>query len=249
MQFSNQLLNLKHLFARLNEWSLRCLEFETLVGLMSWSTCRYCGQPVVWSQMPDGTRLPFDSDGGSKHECSVFFKNPVIGSRDHLDREWSFDDCCRRSKCRRCKAWVYWIRHNGGTVILDDLGWPWPKHECFRFSIDPVWFGYFRNQNADLQASGLLGVVVKARFFDTDDRGPPRVNLAVDCGTERRCVAVEGIHFPQHFEGRMVTISEDKQKLLTSNREMFHILNVVVLPEELRFPKTWLTAMPPSSDR
>src|SRR5690606_7461222 len=147
------------------------------------------------------------------------FKNPFIGSREFLDREWSFDDCCRRSKCRYCKVWVYWIRHNGGTVILDELGWPWPKHQCFRLSPDPAWFGYFRSQKAESRASGLLGVVIKAKFFDTDDRGPARVHLAIDFGTERKCVAVEGIHFPQHFEGRMAIVSKDNQELLTSNRE------------------------------
>jgi hypothetical protein len=26
---------------------------------------------------------------------------------------------------------VYWVRHNGGSVWIDELGPPWPKHPCF----------------------------------------------------------------------------------------------------------------------
>src|ERR1039458_521988 len=34
-------------------------------------------------------------------------------------------------RCPRCPQMVYLVRHNGGSVWLDELGWPWPKHGCF----------------------------------------------------------------------------------------------------------------------
>lgn len=46
---------------------------------------------------------------------------------------WSYrdDDFCRPTTCPVCGASVFFVRHNGGSVWFDDLGWPWPKHACF----------------------------------------------------------------------------------------------------------------------
>lgn len=51
-------------------------------------------------------------------------------------RRWreSSDDICRETTCPKCGAVVYFVRHNGGSVWFDSLGWPWPKHSCFASS-------------------------------------------------------------------------------------------------------------------
>src|SRR5438105_13694354 len=36
---------------------------------MAWSTCKYCGEKIVWAEMPGGNWLPMDPDAGGKHEC------------------------------------------------------------------------------------------------------------------------------------------------------------------------------------
>ncbi len=36
----------------------------------------------------------------------------------------------RPSRCSECGDLVYFVRHNGGSVFLDELGPPWPKHGC-----------------------------------------------------------------------------------------------------------------------
>lgn len=33
--------------------------------------------------------------------------------------------------CPKCRRLVYFVRHNGGSVWLDELGQPWPKHPCY----------------------------------------------------------------------------------------------------------------------
>jgi len=38
---------------------------------------------------------------------------------------------CRPSSCPTCKQRVFFIRHNGGSLWVEELGWPWPKHEHF----------------------------------------------------------------------------------------------------------------------
>ena len=43
------------------------------------------------------------------------------------------DKFCWRTECRFCgRKPVYFVRHNGGSVFFDELGHPWPKHECLR---------------------------------------------------------------------------------------------------------------------
>jgi len=39
--------------------------------------------------------------------------------------------------CRECLLACHLVQHNGGFVLLDALGWPWPKHPCFanRFAL------------------------------------------------------------------------------------------------------------------
>lgn len=49
------------------------------------------------------------------------------------------------TRCPKCKAEVFFVRHNGGCVWLDPpLGWPWPKHDCLYAStttlVDPTQF-------------------------------------------------------------------------------------------------------------
>lgn len=36
-----------------------------------------------------------------------------------------------KTSCPKCGGPVYFVRHNGGSVWLDDLGDPWPQHPCF----------------------------------------------------------------------------------------------------------------------
>lgn len=56
-------------------------------------------------------------------------------------------DVCRPTSCPRCQRQVYFVRHNGGSVWFDELGWPWPIHPCFASGTRP-----------DAGASALYGV-------------------------------------------------------------------------------------------
>ena len=41
------------------------------------------------------------------------------------------DGYTREVFCPKCDCKVYFVRHNSGSVWLDSLGDPWPKHPCF----------------------------------------------------------------------------------------------------------------------
>ena len=43
-----------------------------------------------------------------------------------------------KTKCPQCQKGVYFLRHNGGSVWLDDIPWPWPKHSCFADQNEPL---------------------------------------------------------------------------------------------------------------
>ena len=80
------------------------------------STCRKCGQDISFRYI-DGILRPLHAYGSPCGEALPFT-----------------DESLKRSvhiRCPRCPQMVYLVRHNGGSVWLDELGWPWPKHGCF----------------------------------------------------------------------------------------------------------------------
>ena len=36
----------------------------------------------------------------------------------------------RGTNCTYCGKTVYYVEHNDGKVFFDELGWPWPIHDC-----------------------------------------------------------------------------------------------------------------------
>lgn len=38
----------------------------------------------------------------------------------------------RGTNCKYCGKLVYYVEHNDGKVFFDELGWPWPIHDCMR---------------------------------------------------------------------------------------------------------------------
>jgi DNA-directed RNA polymerase subunit RPC12/RpoP len=80
------------------------------------SACRKCGQEISFRYI-DGILRPLHAYGSPCGEALPFT-----------------DESLKRSvhiRCPRCPQMVYLVRHNGGSVWLDELGWPWPKHGCF----------------------------------------------------------------------------------------------------------------------
>lgn len=79
------------------------------------------------------------------------------------------NDFCRPTTCQYCGSKVYFIRHNGGTVWLDELGWPWPKHECFDSSNGNEGYGAvfeLADRSKKLEVKPRLANVVKRIYLD-----------------------------------------------------------------------------------
>lgn len=81
------------------------------------SICHFCGGTFRIRTI-DGRRVPL------KISCSC----PQAGGPTLPLLE---DDFTHRTVCGRCgQAPVFFIRHNGGSVFVNHLGRPWPKHGC-----------------------------------------------------------------------------------------------------------------------
>lgn len=68
--------------------------------------------------------------GGEGH-LGQTFNVPVPAMIRAAPVRWEGEDFTHPTTCPECGASVFFIRHNGGSVWVDALGWPWPKHGCF----------------------------------------------------------------------------------------------------------------------
>jgi hypothetical protein len=98
------------------------------------SVCRNCGEEIIFRHI-DGIVRPFHPYGCPCGERPPFSDDSLKASV--------------RIRCpKKCGQIVYLVRHNGGSVWLDELGWPWLKHACFERkgfgSTTPVYEEYDR---------------------------------------------------------------------------------------------------------
>jgi hypothetical protein len=85
--------------------------------------CKYCNGPITFRRSEKGHTYPIHLGGG---ECPA---DALFDSRVELSVPASFP-----ASCPICSAGVFFVRHNSGSVWLDDLGPPWPIHGCFEKS-------------------------------------------------------------------------------------------------------------------
>lgn len=114
---------------------------------MSTYHCEFCGKGLKF-RMIGGATVPLHPKG-SVCEGKKFYR------AENQNR-------CIPTKCPKCSKPVFFLRHNGGSVWLERLGWPWPKHPCIESSLlaDPPWWDKFRDTKearlAQIWIYGLL---------------------------------------------------------------------------------------------
>mgnify|MGYP000899164306 FL=1 len=152
------------------------------------------------------------------------------------------EDVCGSAACPLCGASVFFVRHNGGSVWLDDLGWLWPRHSCFA-DPEPRWMSYFRQYapNRDLcktDQSGTdlrLGVVVKVA-----ERAVGVALIAFVFGNQHTaCLAVEWTDKIQPRVGFAGVLDMPCRTLTLSTYQQYKVLQGDVPPTELGLPADW----------
>jgi hypothetical protein len=125
------------------------------------SICKYCGADIEFRYI-DGRRVPIHPDGG--WHCGSW---PPSGASSPAPqsgiREWQESEFTRPTPCPKCGANVFFIRHNGGSVWVNDLGWPWPKHGCFDQSSEPAASFSTWSAKASRLTNPKLGVIIRLR--------------------------------------------------------------------------------------
>ena len=79
------------------------------------------------------------------------------------------ENFCRSSKCPKCGSPVFFIRHNGGSVWIDSLGYPWPKHSCFDKLPGYQDINILKSACTNIRNS-LLGLVLKSDPKELDTK-------------------------------------------------------------------------------
>ncbi len=86
--------------------------------------CSHCGDTVSFRYI-NGRCIPLHSTGS----CGSFSGTSFT---DYTKDHHAPQSACYLTNCPICRAPVFFVRHNGGSVWLDSpLGPPWPKHGCF----------------------------------------------------------------------------------------------------------------------
>lgn len=208
-------------------------------------TCWNCGEEILIRYM-NGFPVPIHISG---NWCSAA-KGAHAGNPGTVyESIQSFQDTCHKSKCPNCKGQVYFIRHNGGSVFVDSLGWPWPKHGCFD---EPNWLVYARERSdtskkrrspKNSKNYEFAGVVIAARRLGSESTGY-FIGLAIDGGAfGRTCISTEANTPTSFFLASIIVVIQRKKKQIvvccTSSHQVKPILGFVVGPAELGLDEKW----------
>jgi hypothetical protein len=133
------------------------------------------------------------------------------GGRSDELQPWEKHDFTKPARCPKCGAGVFFIRHNGGSVWVDELGWPWPLHGCFEPPVGPLLvFGSWSSKMARLKNS-KLGIIDRAKKSFPDQKTTIEIQMA----NSRRLSVVARIPLhPPALEGALVVVALDEHLLL-----------------------------------
>lgn len=130
-------------------------------------TCKYCGEEIEFRHV-GGQIIPIHPNGG--WHCGTWSGEDAGGSGSSRlevrEFEESNEGFTRPTNCRECGARVFFVRHNGGSVWFDDLGWPWPKHGCFDKGRCDARIQGLRDVFTKSSPDALFGVVQFVRDHD-----------------------------------------------------------------------------------
>lgn len=104
-----------------------------------------------------------------------------FGGEGHLGRRWGSyttystrictswqyrdEDFCQPTTCPYCGAKVYFVRHNGGSVWLDKLGQPWPKHECFDNDGYTISLQQSLTEQLRVSSAPVFGIIIETELI------------------------------------------------------------------------------------
>jgi hypothetical protein len=192
-------------------------------------TCKHCGAEIEFRYV-DGRCVPIHPDGGwhcGSWSAANTYRAPYHSAPS--PREWHEKEFTHPTHCPECGADVYFIRHNGGSVWVEELGWPWPKHACFDKPDHPTrTFSAWTIKSSRL-TSPKLGVITRIR---TDLRhAEPRLEIRLT-DSSRVSLVLRWTPPDSSLLGALVIISREDSLLLHADHAEipFHSFSILQYP-------------------
>ena len=172
--------------------------------------CQFCGGEIVF-RVIRGVVTPIHQ-GNSNCIGRSLYRNDQEGI-PHF------------TKCPKCGGAVIFLRSNGGSVWLESLGWPWPKHPCFEYdaatrSKNPILF----NQTDALKTGKLMygrflgrlssdeGIVILVASNREDLRRRPSKYYS-GLQWELFCTMEEAEKLKRKFKSCLVLVNSESRRL------------------------------------
>lgn len=202
------------------------------------SNCRYCGKEIEFRYI-DGQCVPLHMDGSWCDGQVSGDGGRVVNSNVHI----KFDDCCRITTCPECGDDVFFIKHNGGSVWVDSLGWPWPKHGCMERNKDPSWYRYFQSKELSKGDERLFaGIIVKSKWVSTEKNKSASIIVAIDGGEQGRTIfMIDGTTTSDYVLNKLAIFNHNTFELILSSSDVRKVLNIGVDPSLIDLPDNWPT--------
>ena len=163
-------------------------------------SCRDCGEPIEFRYV-DGRVVPIHVAGF----CSAVPRNCVE------------EDDCFRTTCPRCERDVFFVRHNGGCVWLDELGLPWPEHQCYKASgVRGALPSFFESIPAT--ANLRLGVVTEVKYRYEIDTSVVSIQLKE---SSRQSSRIHAAFRGRCYPGGLVAYVPESQKVFCNSEGEF----------------------------
>lgn len=159
-----------------------------------------------------------DEYGRKRHaqESSETYFDKEYRPRTDLVSRFRFKDLTHTTSCPKCNQDVYFIRHNGGSVWVDSLGWPWPKHACFEYSSEPKLYTFFEKKFIG-KIRLKTGVVRRAAWQTSKNKQDTKIDLIIDTVDGVINISIPAIHTIESLENTLVIVDNKNKKVVFSS--------------------------------
>lgn len=151
-----------------------------------------------------------------QESSDVHFEKEGESRTDFISR-FTYKDLTFKTNCPKCQEKAFFIRHNGGSVWVDSLGWPWPKHKCFENDPIPKLYTFFEKQQVSLDSQTMTGVVKNVEWVSDADPRYAKIKLTIvsDQGTTN--FFIPALHTVEKLKDTIALVNMESKKIFFSS--------------------------------
>lgn len=193
------------------------------------SACIYCGEELYFRYIR-GVLTPLHESGSCTQ--APYSGNVSSSFTSNAAGAFGFDDFCRSQPCEYCSAPIFFIRHNGGCLWVNSLGWPWPKHACYYKQIATEVHDKYVDASRWLDFP-LLGIVLYAGR--NANSATDSMIIKLTDGRKLDC-RVEYVLNPHKLVGLLVIVDLKKEYITIPDIKKYSILHYTIdgiIPKEV----------------